>query len=86
MAIYSDGYQDFYISIRAAEDIYHGRIFNCSTIIGSSNGRTVMTMASGKIFSSAAEAKAFGLDWAKSWIDNKTAGVDGQNKRASCAK
>jgi hypothetical protein len=73
--IYSDGYQDFYVSIRTIEDIWHGGIFNCSTIISSPNGRTVTSMASGRTFLSEADAKMFGLDWAKAWIDNNRVAV-----------
>ena len=73
MAVYSDGYQNFYISMRVVEDIYDAGSFYYSIIISSSNGKTVMTMASEKTFSSEAEAKTFGLDCARAWIDKTTA-------------
>jgi hypothetical protein len=84
--IHSDGYQDFYISIRTIEDNWHDGMFNCSTIISSPNGRTVTSMATGGTFSSEADAKAFGLDWAKAWIDNNRVAVETQSKALGIAQ
>ena len=75
MAVYSDGYQNFYISMRVVEDIYDAGSFYYSIIISSSKGSTVMTMASEKTFSSEAEAKTFGFDCARAWIDNNRVAV-----------
>jgi hypothetical protein len=69
MAIYSDGYQNFYVSMRVVEDHYDAGSFYYSIIISSPNGKTVMTIASEKAFPSAETAKTFGLDCARAWID-----------------
>ena len=75
MAVYLESYLSFSISIEVTDDIYHAGRFNYKLSIDSADGEKVMSMNSSERFASTVDAKAFGLDWAKAWIDNNRVAV-----------
>ena len=74
MADYLESYLRFSISVQVTDDVRHAGSFHCQEVnIDSPEGKRIMSMCSTERFQFEAEAGAFGLDWAKAWIDNNTA-------------
>ena len=73
MAVYLESYLSFSISINVVVDIHHAGSFRCQGVtIELPEGKRMISMSCSEMFRSELDAKVFGLDWAKTWIDKNT--------------